>query len=128
MDAMAGRLVERPGAHAVRARPLVRVGRDAAGQRMHGVDERWSPARLGSGEPGQALVRPPEAIDQELAELFSKAQHESAKGAELAKSLLARRLNPDISAQIEALVETTIAETGVSCIEPPPARKRSTAR
>ena len=30
--------------------------------------------------------------DQELAELFSKAQHESSKGAEMAKSLLARRL------------------------------------
>lgn len=31
--------------------------------------------------------------DQELAELFSKAQHESAKGAEQAKALLARRLS-----------------------------------
>ena len=31
--------------------------------------------------------------DQELVELFGKAQHESAKGAELAKSLLARRLS-----------------------------------
>lgn len=31
--------------------------------------------------------------DTELAELFSKAQHESTKGAEQAKSLLAARLN-----------------------------------
>ena len=81
MDAMAGRLVERPGAHAVRARPLVRVGRDAeAGQRMHGVDERWSPARLGSGEPGQARLRPPgrspaQPLDSPLATGPSRGTH-----------------------------------------------------
>jgi hypothetical protein len=31
--------------------------------------------------------------DTELADLFSKAQHESKKGADLAKSLLAKRLS-----------------------------------
>lgn len=31
--------------------------------------------------------------DTELAELFGKAQHESTKGAEQAKSMLARRLD-----------------------------------
>ncbi|GAA1490803.1 hypothetical protein [Brachybacterium sacelli] len=31
--------------------------------------------------------------DTELAELFSKAQHESTKGAETAKALLAQRLS-----------------------------------
>ena len=62
MDTTAGRLVERPGAHAVRARPFVRVlrdGDDEVGQRWHGVEERWSSARPGSGEPGQARSRPP---------------------------------------------------------------------
>jgi hypothetical protein len=62
MDTMAGRLVERPGAHAVRARPFVRAREDAAdgvGQLVHEVQERWSPARPGSGEPGQAQSRPP---------------------------------------------------------------------
>lgn len=34
-----------------------------------------------------------QAGDKELAELFGKAQHASAKGAELAKELLARRLS-----------------------------------
>lgn len=33
-----------------------------------------------------------EGGDAELAELFGKAQHDSAKGAEIAKSMLARRL------------------------------------
>lgn len=32
------------------------------------------------------------AGDEELAGLFGKAQHDSAKGAEIAKSLLAKRL------------------------------------
>lgn len=34
-----------------------------------------------------------QAGDKELAELFGKAQHASAKGAELAKELLVRRLS-----------------------------------
>lgn len=34
--------------------------------------------------------------DAELAELFQKAQHESAKGAEEAKALLARRLGEEV--------------------------------
>ena len=62
MDTMAGRLVERPGAHAVRSGPSVRARGDAAegtGEQVHGVDERWSPARPGSGEPGRALLRLP---------------------------------------------------------------------
>ena len=62
MHTMAGQLVDRPGAHAVRARPFVRAPREAhdeAGQRWHGVEERWSSARPGSGEPGQARSRPP---------------------------------------------------------------------
>lgn len=62
MDTMADRLVERPGAHAVRSGPSVRVRGDVAEGirgRVHGVDERWSPARPGSGEPGSALLRPP---------------------------------------------------------------------
>ena len=62
MDAMAGRLVERPGAHAVRSGPSVRVRGDAAEDTrrwVHGARERWSPARPGSGEPGSALLRLP---------------------------------------------------------------------
>lgn len=31
--------------------------------------------------------------DDELAQLFGKAQHDSSKGAEIAKSMLARRLD-----------------------------------
>ena len=62
MATMAGRLVERPGAHAVRSGPSVRARGDAAealGRAVHGADQRWSPARPGSGEPGSALLRPP---------------------------------------------------------------------
>ena len=62
MDTMAGRLVERLGAHAVRSELSVRARGDAAegvGRQVHGVDERWSPARPGSGEPGLVLLRPP---------------------------------------------------------------------
>ena len=62
MDTMAGRLVERLGAHAVRSGPSARArggAVDGVGRQVHGVDERWSPARPGSGEPEPALLRPP---------------------------------------------------------------------
>ena len=62
MDAMADRLVARSGAHAVRSGPTHRARGDAAsrtGGCGHRADERWSPARPGSGELGQALLRPP---------------------------------------------------------------------
>ena len=62
MDTTADRLVERPGAHAVRSEPSVRARGDAAGgvgRQVHGVVGRWSPARPGSGEPGLVLLRPP---------------------------------------------------------------------
>ena len=62
MDTTAGRLAERPGDPAVRPELSVRAWGGAlvgVGEQVHGVDERWSPAGPGSGEPGYVLSRLP---------------------------------------------------------------------
>ncbi len=62
MDALADRLVERPGALTLRSTALARALRDATGgvgTGVHGVGGRWSPARSGSGEPDDAQARLP---------------------------------------------------------------------